>query len=230
MGRAVCAVPMGRAVSSANRSARHCTPESAGLRLRAAPARSSRFSSRASHCEDRPIGYSCSPAEGRSFSSSCRVRPGRFSSADELRHSGGESRRPASPRRPGAGCVGVRLGAYAGPGGTFGNRPQGEYRVLYASSERLGALIETLSRFRPDPVLVRALGEIEDEDGPIRLETGTVPGEWIANRVIPSPPTSGTRRLRADGSGLRPREWRRSSGSSRSPGLWCRFPSRPRTG
>ena len=46
----------------------------------------------------------------------------------------------------------------AGPDGTFGNRwddPARAYRVLYASSTRFGALIETLARFRPD--LVRSI-------------------------------------------------------------------------
>ncbi|MQA00994.1 MAG: RES domain-containing protein [Dehalococcoidia bacterium] len=36
--------------------------------------------------------------------------------------------------------------------GTFGNRwddPDGAYRVLYASSSRFGALLETLARFPP---------------------------------------------------------------------------------
>jgi hypothetical protein len=38
--------------------------------------------------------------------------------------------------------------SYAGPDGTFGNRyddPQGEYRVLYASSQRIGPFLETLA-------------------------------------------------------------------------------------
>ncbi len=47
--------------------------------------------------------------------------------------------------------------AYAGDDGTFGNRyddPQGQYRVLYASSERLGVFLETLASFRPDPAIL----------------------------------------------------------------------------
>lgn len=42
--------------------------------------------------------------------------------------------------------------SYAGPDGTFGNRyddPEASYRVLYASSERIGVFLETLARFRP---------------------------------------------------------------------------------
>ena len=57
--------------------------------------------------------------------------------------------------------------ASAGPDGTFGNRfddPEGMYRVLYASSQRLGCFLETLGRFRVDPKLLAELGEIEGED------------------------------------------------------------------
>ena len=39
--------------------------------------------------------------------------------------------------------------SYSAPDGTFGNRyddPDGSYRVLYASSERAGAFVETLAR------------------------------------------------------------------------------------
>ena len=47
--------------------------------------------------------------------------------------------------------------ALAGPDGTFGNRfddPDATYRVLYASSQRLGCFVETLARFRIDPTLL----------------------------------------------------------------------------
>src|SRR5258707_2536685 len=52
----------------------------------------------------------------------------------------------------------------AGPEGTFGNRfddPDGTYRVLYASSERLGCYLETLARFRVDLTLYAELSQIE---------------------------------------------------------------------
>jgi hypothetical protein len=52
---------------------------------------------------------------------------------------------------------------YAGEDSTFGNRyddPRGEYRVLYACSQRVGAFIETLARYRTDPALVAAYQEI----------------------------------------------------------------------
>lgn len=48
----------------------------------------------------------------------------------------------------------------AGPDGTFGNRWDdcaGQFRVLYASSTRYGALLETLARFRPDLAAVADL-------------------------------------------------------------------------
>src|SRR5437667_12644959 len=53
--------------------------------------------------------------------------------------------------------------SYAAPDGTFGNRyddPQASYRVLYASSERVGAFLETLARFRPDLEVLAELDQI----------------------------------------------------------------------
>jgi hypothetical protein len=75
----------------------------------------------------------------------------------------------------------------AEPDGTFGNRwddPGGTYRVLYASSTVFGALLETLSRFRPDLAVVASLEEIEGEDD--LVAAGTVPQEWFGARVIGS--------------------------------------------
>ena len=75
--------------------------------------------------------------------------------------------------------------AAAGPDGTFGNRfddPEGIYRVLYASSQRLGCFLETLSRFRVDPKLLAELAEIEGEDDYCPL--GEVPLEWIEKRMM----------------------------------------------
>jgi RES domain len=57
--------------------------------------------------------------------------------------------------------------ASAGPDGTFGNRfddPDATYRVLYASSQRLGCFLETLARFRIDPKLAAELAAIEGEE------------------------------------------------------------------
>ena len=73
----------------------------------------------------------------------------------------------------------------ANPDGTFGNRwddSQGTYRVLYASSQRLGAFLETFARFRPDLAVVAALAEIDGDGDPIAA--GTVPDEWFAHRVL----------------------------------------------
>ena len=62
--------------------------------------------------------------------------------------------------------------ASTGPDGTFGNRfddPDATYRVLYASSQRLGCFVETLARFRVDPTLLAELAQIEgaDDYGPL---------------------------------------------------------------
>ena len=73
----------------------------------------------------------------------------------------------------------------AGFDGTFGNRwddSEGEYRVLYASSTRFGALLETLARFRPDLAVVAGLREIEGEDDAVAA--GTVPREWFERRLL----------------------------------------------
>jgi hypothetical protein len=73
--------------------------------------------------------------------------------------------------------------AYAGLDGTFGNRwddPLGSYRVLYASTRRVGAFVETLARFRPDLSVVAGLEAIEgDEDPP---SAGVVPLRWLQGR------------------------------------------------
>jgi hypothetical protein len=77
--------------------------------------------------------------------------------------------------------------ANLGSDGTFGNRwddPQGVYRVLYASSSRLGAFMEVLARFRPDPHILETLKEIEGEAG-LRFQS---PGEldvgWLQRRCL----------------------------------------------
>lgn len=69
--------------------------------------------------------------------------------------------------------------------GTFGNRfddPDGYYRVLYASSQRLACFVETLARFRPDLTLLAELSEIEGADDFLPL--GTVPRDWLTVRVM----------------------------------------------
>lgn len=75
----------------------------------------------------------------------------------------------------------------ANPDGTFGNRfddPDGEYRVLYASSARLGCFLETLARFRADLTLFAELQEIEGESD--FVPAGVVPCDWFASRIMGS--------------------------------------------
>jgi hypothetical protein len=77
--------------------------------------------------------------------------------------------------------------ALAGPDRTFGNRfddPEGAYRVLYASSQRLGCYLETLARFRVDPPLRAELAEIAGEDD--FTQPGHVPPEWAETRMLGS--------------------------------------------
>jgi hypothetical protein len=71
--------------------------------------------------------------------------------------------------------------------GTFGNRfddPDGYYRVLYASSQRLACFVETLARFRPDLSLLAELDAIEGENDFVRL--GTLPRNWLDARTMGS--------------------------------------------
>lgn len=75
--------------------------------------------------------------------------------------------------------------ALAGADGTFGNRfddPDALYRVLYASSQRLGCFLETLGRFRVDPKLLAELSAIEGENDYSPL--GEVPLEWVEKRIM----------------------------------------------
>ncbi len=77
--------------------------------------------------------------------------------------------------------------AFAGPDGTFGNRfddPRGAYRVLYASSQRLGCYLETLARFRVDPALHAELAEIAGEND--FTPPGRVPPAWAETRMMGS--------------------------------------------
>ena len=77
--------------------------------------------------------------------------------------------------------------ANVGSDGSFGNRwddPQGLYRVLYASSSKLGALMEVLARFRPDPHILEALKEIEDEEDPAFQAPGELDAGWLRNRCF----------------------------------------------
>lgn len=80
--------------------------------------------------------------------------------------------------------------AYAGEDGTFGNRfddARGNFRVLYASSTRLGTFLETLARFRPDPQVLAAeiAADPRDSDYPSSVP-GRVPASWLDGRSIGS--------------------------------------------
>jgi hypothetical protein len=69
--------------------------------------------------------------------------------------------------------------------GTFGNRfddPESEYRVLYASSQKVSCFVETLARFRPDLQLMEELRQIEGDDD--FLPIGEVPPNWCSNRAL----------------------------------------------
>ena len=73
--------------------------------------------------------------------------------------------------------------AYAHNDGTFGNRfddPEGSYRVLYASSQRLSCFAETLARFRPSLDVLAGLDEIEGPNDflPFNVEN------WVRNRRV----------------------------------------------
>jgi len=81
----------------------------------------------------------------------------------------------------------------ANPDRTFGNRfddPNGEYRVLYASSVRLGCFLETLARYRPDMALYAELQQIAGEND--FIPPGIVPGEWFDKRVMGSATAQGS--------------------------------------
>ena len=72
--------------------------------------------------------------------------------------------------------------------GTFGNRyddPHSQYRVLYASTRRVGAFLETLARFRPDPaVLAEPIADDPRDAQWPALTAGRVPRAWVAGRRL----------------------------------------------
>jgi hypothetical protein len=77
--------------------------------------------------------------------------------------------------------------------GTFGNRfddPKGNYRVLYAATQRVSCIVETLARFRPDLSLIAELQAIAGEDDYVPL--GTVPSDWCEPRMMGEATVAGT--------------------------------------
>jgi hypothetical protein len=80
--------------------------------------------------------------------------------------------------------------------GTFGCRwddPQSRYRVLYASERRLGAYLEALAVFRPDPRVLAGCADIEENDvgAPLTESPGFVPAQWRADRILGTGLTDG---------------------------------------
>ena len=78
---------------------------------------------------------------------------------------------------------------FAGPDGTFGCRwddPQSRYRVAYASATALGAYLEALAPLRPDPHVVAACAEIDENDAeaPQTKKAGVVPASWRAGHLL----------------------------------------------
>ena len=70
--------------------------------------------------------------------------------------------------------------------------PEGEYRVLYSSSTRLGAYLESLAPFRPDPhvlAAIEAFDAADDDDGDEPLPPlGRLPRAWLRHRVTARQP------------------------------------------
>jgi hypothetical protein len=80
--------------------------------------------------------------------------------------------------------------------GTFGNRyddPDGQYRVLYASTERETTFRECLARYRADPAIVAAeISTAGDEDAPVTIPAGVIPAEWLSRRRMGTAELVGT--------------------------------------
>lgn len=76
---------------------------------------------------------------------------------------------------------------YVHPDGTFGCRwddPESSYRVLYTSSSRLGAYLETMAWARPDPGLdidIKAITPTADDDD---LIPGVIDAAWLNKRRL----------------------------------------------
>ena len=76
---------------------------------------------------------------------------------------------------------------FAGSDGRFEGRwddAHGRYRVLYASSQRFGAFVESLAPFRADPHVVAEYAKFDDASDNEAAPPGVVPHSWCAERVI----------------------------------------------
>jgi len=79
-------------------------------------------------------------------------------------------------------------------GGVFQGRwddPLGKYRVLYVAASAFGSFVEILADFRPDPVLIAGLAEIEDGEEAEEATSnivppGHVPTSWLRERALAS--------------------------------------------
>jgi hypothetical protein len=69
------------------------------------------------------------------------------------------------------------------------------YRVLYTSTTAFGAYLEKLAQFRPDPRLLAALGDIQENDpaAPKTAPAGTLPAGWRARHILGKGLTDGVR-------------------------------------
>ena len=84
---------------------------------------------------------------------------------------------------------------FAGEDGTFGNRyddPDGQYRVLYASTERQTTFRECLARFRPDVAIIAAQIEEDDDGAPATHPPGHVKRSWLSRRLMGTATVAGT--------------------------------------
>lgn len=59
--------------------------------------------------------------------------------------------------------------------------PDGQYRVVYGASTRVGALVEALQEFRPKADFASVLGRLGAPDA---VEPGIVPVSWLGPRSI----------------------------------------------
>ncbi len=78
---------------------------------------------------------------------------------------------------------------YSREDGTFGNRyddPEGQYRVLYASTQRQATFRECLARFRPDLVVLAEVIQEDDKDAPPTRPAGHVKRSWLSRRLMGS--------------------------------------------
>jgi RES domain len=79
--------------------------------------------------------------------------------------------------------------------GTFDNRyddPDGQYRVLYASTERQTTFRECLARFRPDLAVLAAVIEEDDAGAPPTQPPGHVKRSWLSRRLLGAATIAGT--------------------------------------